>query len=115
MVFKFVAENNEFRLLPEFDFAEQMELKLVNLRDRLVGMNYRYTGNKFRPKVLNIYSLDHEGSAGVWSKIYTTEDLDFGFLNTRIGLGRFTYTPSLVFVQGMNKIMHSETVKLIPK
>ncbi|KAL1834378.1 hypothetical protein ACET3Z_004029 [Daucus carota] len=108
VVFKFVAENNEFRLLPEFDLAGQMELKLVNLRDRLVGMNCRYTGNMFRPKVLNIYMLDHEGSAGVWSKIYTMEDVDC-FLNTRLGLGPFTYTPSLVFLQGMKKIMHSET------
>ncbi|KAL1834377.1 hypothetical protein ACET3Z_004028 [Daucus carota] len=107
VVFKFVADNNEFRLLPEFDFAEQRELKLVNLRDRLVGMNYIYNG--YRPKVLNVYSLDHEGSTGVWSKIYTTEAVDCGFLNTRVGLGRFTYTPSLVFVQGMKKIMHSET------
>lgn len=87
VVFKFVAETNEFKLLPDFDLAREQELKLFNLKDCLAGMTTKY--NKTYPdceEYIHIYSLDHEGFAGVWSKMYILGASDNGFLYSKLSL-----------------------------
>lgn len=92
VVFKFVAETNEFKLLPGFDLARQEELKLINLKDCLAGMPYKVNKKyPFHTRFIDVYSLDHEGSAGVWTKMYTLGAMDFGFLYCQASdKGKFT-------------------------
>ncbi|XP_074330134.1 putative F-box protein At3g17480 [Apium graveolens] len=66
--FKFVAETNEIRLLPNLNSGTigRKEFKLVNIRDCLFGMVYK---GRYEDNMVDIYSLDEESHTGVWSKI----------------------------------------------
>lgn len=136
--FKFVAENNEFRLLPDLNTMKTRgkHFDIVNLKDSLVGMAYK---ERCQDSIVDIYSLDEESPSGVWSKMYSIGPIDLscsywslsqGFKNggeilifkapifsfydpktkdtkdikSNCGLCYswiFSYTPSLVRVQGM--------------
>lgn len=76
-VFKFVAEKNEFRLLPNFDSGLQ-QFTLINLKDFLAGMAYKSDFEFPSPidSVVDIYCLDHEESSGHWNKMYTVGPID---------------------------------------
>lgn len=138
--FKFVANNNEFRLLPDLNTSKTRgkRFNIVNIKDSLFGMAYK---ERCQHSNVDFYSLDDEESpSGVWSKMYSIGPIDLsapywglsqGFKNggeilifkapvfsfydpetkdtkdiikSNCGLGSsriFSYTPSLVRVQGM--------------
>lgn len=77
--FKFVPENNEFRLLPDLDTLRirGKNVDFVNVKDCLYGIAYKIDSEE---NLVDMYSLDDEDSdTGVWTKMFTVGPLDIRY------------------------------------